>query len=569
MARLIELITERENLVLSSDVTVDTTNYKQHSNAGNLFRLMVILSPNQLIPLTSPSNLITKMLADFPAESLSKVQRLQAKFNHIKKTMKIGKKPSGALRKEYFTLLFSLLLPLTADGKLKPTSIVNIYSKGGASGIATQTKTSIAIGRALIKNASALELTSRDIAVIKGYPSNSDTPVDVDDVSDMDTPIKDTPSVDIKDKTVASVVSSASSTEELIHIVEKSERMIEQVNALNVDNTVELSRMLISNEDASIHHITLTGADASVSDNVNTKITAVFNKVREEIGIEAANFTAKIAADIFTRLNETNGYLQAFKDTIQLDFMTEDNQYRFKVVVAEGMGDSPERFCVDQVFTLDGSQAYMEEIQMPTSLQGKGLNKGIFKDNIDIFKAKGIETVELTANVDVGGYAWFRYGFVPVDLAQLAGITDWITNMGPVVVKALVYDRDDVIEFIEIHSSNNTGVKNLCDAMRIDDDRTSKIVIQFMADCGRIFKSTFNSIGTFKSLGKAVAIDEFDTVIDGVNYTMSYKAVLSLQALSDSSGQRIMPLLPKSHLNWKATLDMNDLEDTYAYLNIK
>jgi len=51
--------------------------------------------------------------------------------------------------------------------------------------------------------------------------------------------------------------------------------------------------------------------------------------------------------------------------------------------------------------------------QLRRQMQGGGAAKGMLSDFLDLYDHAGIETIELDANIDVGGYAWARYGFVP------------------------------------------------------------------------------------------------------------------------------------------------------------
>jgi len=50
---------------------------------------------------------------------------------------------------------------------------------------------------------------------------------------------------------------------------------------------------------------------------------------------------------------------------------------------------------------------------LPESAQGKGLSKGVLSNQMKLWEEIGVERVELNANINVGGYAWSRYGFKP------------------------------------------------------------------------------------------------------------------------------------------------------------
>lgn len=49
--------------------------------------------------------------------------------------------------------------------------------------------------------------------------------------------------------------------------------------------------------------------------------------------------------------------------------------------------------------------------KVPESLQGNGISKRLMKSMFKQYEKCGVEKVMLTANIDVGGYAWARYGF--------------------------------------------------------------------------------------------------------------------------------------------------------------
>jgi len=48
---------------------------------------------------------------------------------------------------------------------------------------------------------------------------------------------------------------------------------------------------------------------------------------------------------------------------------------------------------------------------LPEQIQGKGFAKAVFKESYEQYKKCGIYGISLLANIDVGGYAWGRYGF--------------------------------------------------------------------------------------------------------------------------------------------------------------
>lgn len=51
--------------------------------------------------------------------------------------------------------------------------------------------------------------------------------------------------------------------------------------------------------------------------------------------------------------------------------------------------------------------------EIPKSLQGKGFAKKIIRNWNDLYTEIGVEKLTVSASLDVGGYAWAKYGFVP------------------------------------------------------------------------------------------------------------------------------------------------------------
>ena len=69
----------------------------------------------------------------------------------------------------------------------------------------------------------------------------------------------------------------------------------------------------------------------------------------------------------------------------------------------------------------DGSLVVHHEVfRIPMSAQGSGLAKTVLADSYDTYMNIGVDRIETHANLDVGGYAWARFGFKADDPADLA-----------------------------------------------------------------------------------------------------------------------------------------------------
>lgn len=73
-----------------------------------------------------------------------------------------------------------------------------------------------------------------------------------------------------------------------------------------------------------------------------------------------------------------------------------------------------EPFEMKRLFIRDSEgeiHVHHEYLEMPESVQGKGLGRVILEESYREYKRIGVKYLSLKANIDVGGYAWARYGF--------------------------------------------------------------------------------------------------------------------------------------------------------------
>ena len=76
----------------------------------------------------------------------------------------------------------------------------------------------------------------------------------------------------------------------------------------------------------------------------------------------------------------------------------------------------------------DGSRYVDHSIFMlDDALQGAGQAKRFLAQSVEAYKKLGVDKIKLHANIDVGGYAWIKYGFKP-DAAGAAALTEHATK---------------------------------------------------------------------------------------------------------------------------------------------
>lgn len=106
---------------------------------------------------------------------------------------------------------------------------------------------------------------------------------------------------------------------------------------------------------------------------------------------------------------------------------------------------------LDRSFIKDGEKRIVIHnwFELPPEIQGKGISKQIMKSLFQQYENMGIDEVELTANMDVGGYAWAKYGFSTSKLAATN-----IVKKGLETGKITKTQYDEVMSIIELEGEN-------------------------------------------------------------------------------------------------------------------
>lgn len=71
---------------------------------------------------------------------------------------------------------------------------------------------------------------------------------------------------------------------------------------------------------------------------------------------------------------------------------------------------------------VDGTKVVEHELfDLDKELQGHGVSRKVFKALYEQYRVTGVERIELYANIDIGGYAWARYGFCTTNRNETIG----------------------------------------------------------------------------------------------------------------------------------------------------
>lgn len=85
-------------------------------------------------------------------------------------------------------------------------------------------------------------------------------------------------------------------------------------------------------------------------------------------------------------------------------------------------GEFPDIGRYERIIDLEGGEARHEYLELTVATKAAG--RQIIAGNIAVYRRIGVTKVALLANIDVGGYAWAKYGFVPTSEAWAAMLGD-------------------------------------------------------------------------------------------------------------------------------------------------
>lgn len=99
----------------------------------------------------------------------------------------------------------------------------------------------------------------------------------------------------------------------------------------------------------------------------------------------------------------------------------------------EGISSDRSFVTISRSFSKDGKTVTHNELNLPPSVQGKGIGKKLLRDQVAMYTAPGskIEAVKLTAALSAGGYTWGRFGFKPKPEAMGSLSRQLIKNTKP------------------------------------------------------------------------------------------------------------------------------------------
>jgi GNAT superfamily N-acetyltransferase len=127
----------------------------------------------------------------------------------------------------------------------------------------------------------------------------------------------------------------------------------------------------------------------------------VLKAIEKHIGMNAVEMRQQLAQKISSQAGE-----------VGLDIITADDKTIKYRVHGRGAGGR-QTFTVTQTIDVQKKTAELSLFQVSKAMQGKGIAKSFVRNLLDVYSKAGIGKIDMEANVDVGAYAWARYGWVP------------------------------------------------------------------------------------------------------------------------------------------------------------
>ncbi|QIK58819.1 hypothetical protein G7050_02750 [Dysgonomonas sp. HDW5A] len=171
-----------------------------------------------------------------------------------------------------------------------------------------------------------------------------------------------------------------------------------------------------------------------IKDNVESE----YDKVIKGFNMEEFNNDLMQISDKYG-LGIRSKHLNAYKDEIEF-WCTGDNDFSLK------------RFFQKDV-------VFHDTLKLPEDLQGKGVSKELLQAMYKQYQNAGIKEIRIQANMDVGGYAWAKYGF-SAKASEYNDITHWahVMHNNQRITKT---DFNDFNKWIEQYKGANIPMHEL------------------------------------------------------------------------------------------------------------
>lgn len=121
-----------------------------------------------------------------------------------------------------------------------------------------------------------------------------------------------------------------------------------------------------------------------------------------------------------------------------------DGEYEANLTIFTTDADGDEvELNLRRTFDMQTGRVRHDSFEIPRDHQNLGLSSVFTQHAVDLYDELGVTDISLKANLEVGGYVWARYGFVP----DPSVIREWYTTWG--LAEASLDDMDITLHFLE------------------------------------------------------------------------------------------------------------------------
>jgi hypothetical protein len=213
-----------------------------------------------------------------------------------------------------------------------------------------------------------------------------------------------------------------------------------------------------------------------------------------------------------------------------------------------------------------------EFLQLDYGLQDSDFNKKLFIKHLETYKAMGMKEIILIANLDVGWYAWLRYGFIPVRDYSVQEICyfpkKFLRKFGNIIGSTRgvreIFIPDGLKKFM-----TENGCPELFDFFMTQDT----IAIEALGkQISMHLDNKYKEPEDMKNFGIELESEHINTTVtaSGKEFKLKipYKLVFTMFLNKNiRTFANISPNQLGYYPEWKGKLDLSDLEYTINYIN--
>jgi hypothetical protein len=169
-----------------------------------------------------------------------------------------------------------------------------------------------------------------------------------------------------------------------------------------------------------------------IIDKITNKMIETFGELND-MKEETKKFFISSIFSYMEHTLEHNDYKEVYNDELSFEIEGFNGNY-MAGLVGESLNTTSFMIKVE-----DDKIMKLEYFVIPPKMQGNSVSKNTIKDLLLLSKSSGLERIDLHANINMGGYVWARYGFVPDNQDEKDGLVNGIRKISTSIQYGLGY----------------------------------------------------------------------------------------------------------------------------------